>query len=74
MEIKVEIIVRPCGDYRAICVGLPGCIVCGSTEQDVKAKIQDYARAYLASLDLAASAKFRFIYFSAGAGNRSERT
>ena len=61
MKMTVEITARPCGDYQAICLGLPGCVVCGTTEQEAKTKIQEFACGYLASLDLAVSATFTYV-------------
>lgn len=70
MDMTVEIIARSCGDYQAVCLGLPGCVVCGTTEQETRMKIQEFARGYLASLDIVGSATFSYVM--AGARNGAE--
>ena len=53
MKLVIKISERVDGGYRASCPSLPGCVVYGSSQVEVKERIEDAIRGYMASLDVA---------------------
>ncbi len=52
MKVTVKIRRQLTGDYRAWCPALPGCAVLGKSPDDVKQKMDQAIRGYLASLNV----------------------
>ena len=53
MKIAIKIAQQRNGVYRAWCPALPGCVVHGKSEQEMKPKIVEAVGGYLASFDAA---------------------